>query len=222
MRQLGDGVELYYPPLRSAGIGFMLLVMGLIFGGVPGYLIFAQTDGPPLPTLAIFGVVGVLMFLGGVYKLGNSLNVSVTGGGLHIVRKVFGIPFETRLAAAEIRGIDKRIGWQQSQGTQTKAMYQILVRKKAGGTVTIGDSLPNASAADLVLDKINGVMKSSSSTVGEEVLRQPPDLLPLEMLERGAKIVRFVRIGANLVGLIVVVYFLLDFGLIETVKKLFD
>ncbi|MFC1684250.1 DUF3592 domain-containing protein [Pseudomonadota bacterium] len=221
IRQLGDGVELYYPPFRSAGIGFMLLVMGLIFGGVPGFFIITGTEGPPMPMMIIFGFVGISMLLGGLYKLGNSLSVMVTGRGLHVVRKVFGFPFETRLAVAEIRGIDKRIGWQQSQGTQTKAMYQIQVRKRDGGTMTIGDSLPNASAAELVLDRISGVMGHPSTTV-EDGAAIPPDLMPGEMLERGRQIARFVRIGANLVGLIVFAYFLLDFGVLEIVKGLFD
>ncbi len=223
METMEDGLELYYPPLRSAGIAAMLLLFGLGFGGMGGYFLLADLrNGPPAFMMAIFAGVGSLMLLGGLYKLGNSLRVRVTPRGLQVVRRVYGLSFESRVSAQEIQSIEKRVGWQQQRGTRTKVMYQVQAIKRNGATISLGDSLPNAGAAEQVVAAIRQALALEVSTPERVGALVQPDLLPAELLDRGRRIMRYIKIGANLVALGVFVYFLLDFGLLDQVKKLFS
>lgn len=175
------GIELQLPMFRNVGVAFVLLLMGLIFGGAGGFML-QQGEAPFLFAL-LFALVGGALFLGGLYSLGNSLQVHVSSRGVALVRRVFGIPFSKTVAAAEIRGLDKRIGVQSGN----RAYYRVFLNTRSGKRHTLADSLPSVSAADYLIEQLSGQLRLEKSEQGHGAPEIPPVALEIAQKIQGAQ-----------------------------------
>lgn len=221
-----DGLELFYPAFRSAHLAAVLLVMGAAFGGAGFYFLFAEVrNGPPGFMMGIFAFIGTLFFLGGLYKLGNSLRVHASPQGLQLERRVYGFAFRSLIPISDIQSVEKRIGWQQHNGAQSKAMYQLQVRKKSGSTINLGDSLPNASAAEQVLEAVKQALSLSEIAAENLVADKVVDSLSTPQIEpspvprkaKGRKpwFAQVINVVLNLVVFVLIAHYFFDIDLLK-------
>ena len=166
IRETGAGVELYYPYLRNLGVALSLVLFG---GGFVGFAwlfhAVAGKAGPPAFFLGLFVVIGALVFVGGLYMLGNSLRVTAGTQGLSTVREIFGLRFARHVAIDEITSIEKSIGMQSRQGTRTTAYYRIRLHTRDGRKITVGSGIPGASRVDVIIEKIQKALDLPASNV---------------------------------------------------------
>ncbi|MGB5425397.1 MAG: DUF3592 domain-containing protein [Gammaproteobacteria bacterium] len=155
IRETGAGIELYYPYLRHPVLAIGTLLTGGGFAGF-AWLFHALADEDGLSNLFIglFALVGVLILVWGLYLLGNSLRVTAGRQGLTTVRGLFGLHFTRHVDAAEITAIERSIGMQASQGTRSRAYYQIKVLTRDGRRITAGAGIPGASSVEAIIQRI--------------------------------------------------------------------
>ena len=111
-------------------------------------------DGLSNLFIGLFVLVGALILVWGLYLLGNSLRVTAGRQGLTTVRGLFGLHFTRHVDAAEITAIERSIGMQASQGTRSRAYYQIKVLTRDGRRITAGAGIPGASSVEDIIQRI--------------------------------------------------------------------
>jgi hypothetical protein len=157
IRETGAGIELHYPYFRHPGVAIGTLVTGGGFAGF-AWLFQAVAAGdrasPPIVMIWVFAAIGALIFLWGLYLLGNSLHVTAGRQGLDIVRGVFGLRFARHAAATDIARIDKAIGMQFQRGNRTHAYYRIRVHTLDGRRLTAGTGLTGASRVERIIERL--------------------------------------------------------------------
>jgi len=156
------GMALFLPMFRNLALALPMMLVGAIFAGVGGFLL--QGGDAPLLFSLVFALVGGGLFLGGLYSLGNSLEVVVSSRGVSQTRRIFGLPLHRSLPAEAIRGLDKRIGAQSG----STAYYRVFLTTRDGRTFTLADSLPGASAADYLIAQLERQLHLDSKVSQEE------------------------------------------------------
>jgi len=153
--QTAQGLRLYFPLFRALGSGIIVTLVGGVFAGIAWVFAFGgMRHPPPLIFPIVFGPLGLLALLGGLYMLGNSLTVVANSNGIQVTRRVFGFPFNWYIPVANIRSIDIAKGMQSSQGNSSTLYYTLKVHTSMGRKVTVAESLPGASAARTVMMQI--------------------------------------------------------------------
>ncbi len=204
IRETGSGLTLEYPVLRNVGAALTAIAVGGVFSAIGWLLpVFVKDDGPPLPMLIIFGLVGGLVLLAGLYMAGNSLQVAASRSGLTTVRRIFGFAVQRKVASQDIVSISKDVGMQSSSGARTRAWYRIRVRTGDGRTLAAGDSLPSASAADAVIRRLRQALGLSAEVVEQSNSgdrRHLPSAVPEAKADvrRRGKAVRWVAIAIGI------------------------
>lgn len=148
-----NGREFYYPVARNTGNAIFLILFGVVFGGLPVWVISQQISFflfLAAPMLAIFVLIGAALVLYGILLLGNTLQVTVGSGKLSVVRRYFGIEFRREIESHAIAAIYCKIAGQRGQGTSGKVFYEIHVRTSDGGDFVAGDAIRGPRAARLV------------------------------------------------------------------------
>ncbi len=153
VRETGAGMEFDYPRSRRTGMALSIIVFGLVFSSVLYARLLFDFDIPLIFPI-VFGLFGTLLLLSGLYFLGHSLRVIVAPDGLHVDKNVYGINFKRYVARDDIAKLGKRITMQQKSGTRTSARYSLQAKTRSGQSLSIGDSLPSASSAQEILEKI--------------------------------------------------------------------
>ena len=161
----GDGLRLDYPASRSRGVGLFVLLFGLIFLGAP--MSMALVEGLPGVMssstafagfgflAAVFAVVGLATSLLGLYLLGNSLQVQISGRGVSTRRRLFGMPLRSRFVSGDqVRGIEHGITMQSGQGARATVRYTVSARLGDGGSLCLGDGIKGRPLVDQVLGLI--------------------------------------------------------------------
>jgi len=146
--QLGyraGGMALYLPMFRNLQVAIPLTLFGILFGAIGVFLL--QQQDAPLIIGGGFTLFGGLATLGGVYALGNSVEVLVSPRGISVTRRLFGLPLHKHLPLGEIQGLEKRIGAQAG----SRAFYRVYANGRKGGRTLLADALPSASAADYLM-----------------------------------------------------------------------
>lgn len=170
----GDAVELYFPPLRAAGIAAATGAFGLVssalsifalFGIVPasgsdahGLLVIALAGAFVVPFLA-FGLVFAAL---AIYMLANSLTVTVRNGRITTVRRVFGMPVARRaMACSEVAAIEPRVAAKYQNLFSAEPSYQLIARgrSKPGVHLVLAEDLRGEAAMtrvkDVILDAVS-------------------------------------------------------------------
>lgn len=147
-RQLAE-LEFYHPYGRNLGVGSGLLLFGAVFFGA-GW--FMGLQGAPSVMALIFGAIGALVMLIGLYLPLNSLRVRVGPGGVEVRRRVLGLGGVRQVRPGEVRRVAKKVSSQTSQGNKTTVYYKVGAETAQGQTLTVAEGLDSAAAADYVGD----------------------------------------------------------------------
>ena len=151
--QSSTGLSLHYPASRGRSIGLAVLVFGLIFALVPGFMIvnrgeFSGGDAFNLVFFSagaffalVFGIVALSLILFGLYTLLNRLYVSIEPAGITSTRYIAGFRFTRTLAHADIDHLHYKINAQQGQGARATAHYLLEAVTASGKPVCLGDGI---------------------------------------------------------------------------------
>jgi hypothetical protein len=150
-----EGLAFYYPWYRHLWMGIMTTVIGSIFV-ISGYFIGQESGGILFPV--VFGGMGGLCAIIGLYLLGNTLTTTVSPTGIRIVRNIYGIRFQRKAAREQIKKLERRIGSQMQTGSSMRVYYAIDARTHDGRKITIADTLEGSRLADFVEEKIRAAL----------------------------------------------------------------
>ncbi|MCC7036049.1 MAG: DUF3592 domain-containing protein [Alphaproteobacteria bacterium] len=146
-----QGDAMFYPMGRNAFSGLIGIVFGAVFAGAGIFLFMKENawfGG------AIFGGVGLLVFTGCIYAVGNSLTVKrdSMGGGVETVRRLFGMPVKRQYAALDdiVSLAHDSSSAGQKNGRQVK-FYRVFGKLKQGGDITLGESFEGEAEAGAAL-----------------------------------------------------------------------
>lgn len=176
VKQSGDNLSLYYPLSRNRSLGISLLIFGAIFGGSTAFLgsqfttltagggIWALFAGSTVGFMVlIFGLVSGLLILAGLYELGNSLTVEISGNDLRTVRRVFGAGLSRYTPVDDIKQLESKITSQSGQGAKASVRYTLWARTKDGRRINIGDGIRGAPVFKQVHALVNAACKLPDS-----------------------------------------------------------
>lgn len=147
-----DAKVFFYPTLRYPALGIGLFIFGSIFDGAAAFM-FTQLRGNMMDfmlwtMMGIFGLVGSLLALGGVFALANSLRVEISSRGLTTVRRVLGYGYSRYAPLEAIKSVESKIGSQSSSGGRINVRYQLIAHINDGRKITVGSSIPGRPLAD--------------------------------------------------------------------------
>jgi len=166
IRNTNDGLEFYYPWYRHLWTGMMTTVIGSIFA-IAGYFIGKESGGLMFPI--VFGGMGGLCAIIGMYLLGNTLTTTVSGTGIRIVRNIFGVRFQRKAAREDIKKLERRIGSQMQTGSSMRIYYAIDAHTADGRKITVADTLEGSRLADFVEEKIRDALWPERNASANEV-----------------------------------------------------
>jgi hypothetical protein len=171
VRQLPQGLEFYFPPLRNFGaaagfgaFGALSIALpvaaaaglGLANGpGAQGWLVIILVGGFALPILA-FGVVFIAL---AAYLPANSLTVMAGPDHIATVRRLFGSTLSRRtLSCADIAAVEPRIPARFQNQFSAEPHYQLIARSRnpAHADLVIAESLPGRAAMERMAALIAG------------------------------------------------------------------
>jgi hypothetical protein len=148
-----QGIELYFPPLRTPGAALALALFGIACL-IPGF--FATLAVTPLAQTGPSGVLaiwlmsifilpflafGVLFLALAVYQIANSLAVSVTESEIRTLRRVFGLALrERRVAIADVAALEAVTVIRHRRPREGVSYYSLVIRTKSGAGLTMREA----------------------------------------------------------------------------------
>lgn len=138
-RSLGSGVAL-------GVFGSVFLASGIFAGRTSwqgfGGLFDALFSGVGLLFLTLFGLIGGLLLLFGIWQIGNGLRVEAGPRRIRVTRRFFFLPGPTReWPRDEIDRIEVRVSGQQLRGARTRVEYSVRGVTGTGGRIPLGDGI---------------------------------------------------------------------------------
>lgn len=149
--------DFYYPLLRNKGLGFGLIIVGLLLGGFSWFMQQQFSDFMPMTSLLMFGMIALIttaLSLLGCYMLLHSISVDVSPGGIDIKHKLLGFRFGDKIDVESIADIVKHKSGSTRGGKSTRVWYSLKVIEKNGQESTVGDSLEGSSYAESIRNKM--------------------------------------------------------------------
>ena len=181
-RQRG-GLTLSYPSGRGGVGGLMLLIFGAVFAGA-GVFAFASTSefgtdgvigivalGFGGFFLLIFGGVGTVIILLGLYSLLNSLVVEIRNGKV-VSRRSFFIPFKRTARLEAIEKIEMDVHSRVGQGAKSSSHMRIRGFVRGGRRIPLGDDIPLGRQSEILA----ALLEEATGIPVETVKRSRPRL----------------------------------------------
>ena len=141
-----NGRVLRYPMGRNRYAG----VTGLVFGGIfaaAGWLLASAAGSPVIGS--VFGLVGCLIGASSFYLMSNSLELTMQGDTLRVVRRVLGFRVSVReMARDDFAGFDTKRSMSTQAGSRHVVYYRLFAVDQNGRRVTVGEGFSGASQAD--------------------------------------------------------------------------
>ncbi len=182
LTRTAQGIDLYFPPLRSAGASIGLGAFGVICTALPtvagaalvsalgfdthGLLVIALLAGFIVPFFA-FGLVFIAL---AVYQLANSLHVRVERAGIATARRAFGLTFGRRIiAGANIAAVVPRIPSRFQSPFAAEASYRLIALNRAPGKagMVVAESLAGEALMErvrILIEDAAGVSRSEEES----------------------------------------------------------
>ncbi len=151
----GEGFRLVFPMGRAIGTGVALMLLGLIFGGVP--ILMHYLGAPWLLNIVFafgFGAVGLLLLAVSIDVWFYRSVVDVSPAGLTVVGGLFGFGREKQVNAANIEKIEPVNRMSANQGQGGKIWYDIQVVFRPTKKITIGKRILGKRLANSVIRQI--------------------------------------------------------------------
>ena len=178
------GLTLSFPAGRGGLGGLMLLIFGAVFGG-GGLLAWVSiTDmgaGGVIGGitvvfggffLLVFGGVGALMMLLGLYSLVNSLVVEIRNGKVS-ARRSFFLPFNRTARFEEIEKIEMDVHSRVGQGAKSSSHVRIRGIVRGGRSISLGDDVPLGRQSEILAALLEEAIGVPVETVKRSRLRIP-------------------------------------------------
>ena len=155
------GLTLYFPAGRGGLGGVMLLSFGVVFagGGVFAFVGTSATGSDGLIGaaamafggifLVVFGGVGALMVLMGLYPLVNSLVVDIRNGKV-ATRRSFFVPFRRTARFEDIEKIEMDVHSRVGQGAKSSSHMRIRAFVRGGRRISLGDDVPLGRQSEIL------------------------------------------------------------------------
>ena len=153
LTRTSQGIELYFPPLRTPGAASTLALFGLACF-IPGF--FAAVTVAPLADAGAAGMIalwlmaifilpfiafGVLFVALAVYLVANSLAVVVTASEIRSKRRLFGVALhERRVQCGDIAALDAVTQMRHRWPRDGMPFYSLVVRTKSGAGLTMREA----------------------------------------------------------------------------------
>jgi hypothetical protein len=173
LTRLPDGIELYFPPLRSPGAALSLGFFGVACL-IPG--LFAAAAVAPLSGSGAAGMLAIwlmsifilpfvafgVLFLGVAgYRLVNSLTVVVTGSHVRTLRRILGVPVRKEgVGQTDIAALDAVASARDGWLGEDVPFYDLVVRTRTG------------AAAPGAAPRGDGSVKVAESLRGEDLMER--------------------------------------------------
>ena len=140
-----SGKSMLYPVGRNLLGGLSALVFGSFFAGAGWFLL--NHEGETFMGI-IFGGVGLLIVLAGLYLPLNSLEVTREGGDIRSVRRLLGIPVRTSvMRLSDFARIRKKTSSKTQSGKKHTVYYVLKAVDINGRKMTIGEGFKGANEA---------------------------------------------------------------------------
>lgn len=150
-----SGYELFYPAFRNVKAAFAWGIFGAVFLGIAA-TISMEDDSFQVSIMAvIFALVGIVILLGAIYALTNSLHVYSDGANLISHRRVLGIfSFKKLMPLGDIAKLSYRETSSTSAGNRTTITYQIRAIDRNEKYMTIAEGLEGMGQAELAIQEL--------------------------------------------------------------------
>lgn len=171
LSQRPNGVELYFPPLRTPEVALALGFFGLLCLALPlfaiiGLLPAGGTDAHGLLVIALLGafvapfpVFGAVFVALAVYMLANSLTVNVSPLAIRTLRRVFGLSLSRReIGRPDIATIEAQIAAKYQSLFSAEPYFRLVVRHATQGNrdLVVAESLKGEALMAQVRELIAG------------------------------------------------------------------
>ncbi|MGB5257526.1 MAG: hypothetical protein WBN44_09765, partial [Woeseiaceae bacterium] len=143
IRNTGTGRQMHYPMGRhfSAALGGVLV--GAIFAGAGWFLVFHEGQNV---FGSVFGMVGVLIALGCLYLMLNSLQVSKQAAEIVSVRRLLGLPVRRqRMHQNSLVRLKKKSTMKTQSGGKHTVFYAVLGVDSQGNEILLGEGFRGES-----------------------------------------------------------------------------
>ena len=160
-----DGKSMLYPVGRNLAGGLGALVFGSVFAGAGWFLL--SHEGEVLMG-TIFGAVGLLIVLAGLYLPLNSLEVIREGGRIKSIRRLLGFPIRTTIMRqSEFARFKKKASSKTRSGKNHTVYYALEAVDVNGQKMTIGEGFKGVNearaAAELIAREFGLVTREKSA-----------------------------------------------------------
>ena len=174
-----SGPRMLYPIGRNLGSSLAWLLFGGIFTTV-GWVMLTSADQTVFGI--VFGGIGLLIVLGCLYAMLNSLEISTDGSALLSVRRIMGIAVSRkRIPRNLIAKLEAKSSMQTQSGKKHVMHFSIHAISRQGDKMVVGEGFKGRSEADaatsliarefdLPLEENPPVSPSSGSSYGADVL----------------------------------------------------
>jgi hypothetical protein len=140
------GRRLYFPMGRTLAAGLGGFAVGALFSGA-GWFLALSADQVLMG--CVFGFVGSVILLSGLYFLFNSLEVRLVGDSIESVRRILGLPVRRRsMRRADFREFSKQSSMQSQSGGRHVMYYAVFAIDQRGNKLPVGDGFKGAGQAD--------------------------------------------------------------------------
>jgi hypothetical protein len=150
----GRRVEVFYPPARNPSVAFAVTLFSAIWIGL---IWLMATLKAPLFFVVVFSAFGAVLVWITLRLWLRVVQVSASPEGLTVASGLGRAGAPRRLLAAEIASVDTRIGMQSG----TTVYYDVVVRRKDGGTVEAGGGIADKREAEWLAARLTQALGRS-------------------------------------------------------------
>jgi hypothetical protein len=172
VQQSADGLELYFPPLRSIEAPLALAAFGLIASIVPALagaalLPHALADAAGrIAAVFLAGVIVPFMLFGmafvglAAYMLANSLTVTVNQRTITTARTLLGVTVRRdALPTAAISRIDSEIATREQSLLRSEPVYRLVAVDARGKRLVVAEALRGTAEMEAVRGMIESTIR---------------------------------------------------------------
>ena len=146
------GKSILYPIGRNIMSGFGGVLFGGIFAGAGWFL--SVSEGHWFMG-AVFGAVGLLILLSGLYFMLNSLEVAQEGGDLSTARRILGVTVKRRvMRRADFVRFDKKKTSATQSGARHIVHYAVYAVDRLGQKMIVGEGFKGSGQAQAAAELI--------------------------------------------------------------------
>jgi hypothetical protein len=143
------GRRMLFPMGRNLLPGTAAVIFGAVFSGIGWFLV--ERAGHPFMG-AIFGLVGLLVAVSGLYFFLNSLEVRQEGMTIRTVRRILGFPVKRQeMHLSDFSAFDKSNSMQSRSGDRHVIHFSIYAIDHAGKRMIVGEGFRGAGQADAAI-----------------------------------------------------------------------